>query len=361
MLFKKRKKKKVEEILTSPRLDRRILSNVPDPENIRMMEERRGRLDNQTSKNLATKDIEKFRTFNLRYEANFDVILVKKGQKKKGKIKAKAVDISSTGLLIELNENVDPFELGTEVIARFNIPSGTMPEGFESKVKINATTIRIFEKNEKQMMAIQFEKPLTEYFQKKRWGYSVYTASAFLFVAVLFVMLLRVESIIYFKYNLLLYLYSLIAASFLLTRYLFGAFYRDVPINPNYTPGVSIIIPCFNEEEWISRTILSCINQDYPVDKLEVIVVDDRSTDGTVKEIEKTIEMVHREADRFMTKERLKMHVLPVNGGKREALVQGVDIISNTNGTILSASRYCSANIHSKTTKRGILSKTIRC
>ncbi len=326
MLFKKRKKKKVEEILTSPRLDRRILSNVPDPENIRMMDDRRGSLDNESSKNIASKDIEKFRTFNLRYEANFDVILVKNGQKKKGKIKAKAVDISSTGLLIELNENVDLFELGTEVIARFNIPSGTMPEGFESKVKINATTIRIFEKNDKQMMAIQFEKPLTEYFQRKRWGYSVYTASAFLFVAVLFVMLLRVESIIYFKYNLLLYLYSLIAAAFLLTRYLFGAFYRDVPINPNYTPGVSIIIPCFNEEEWISRTILSCINQDYPVDKLEVIVVDDRSTDGTVKEIEKTIEMLHREADRFMTKERLKMHVLPVNGGKREALVQGVDM-----------------------------------
>lgn len=326
MLFKKRKKKKVEEILTSPRLDRRILSNVPDPENIRMMDDRRGSLDNESSKNIESKDIEKFRTFNLRYEANFDVILVKNGQKKKGKIKAKAVDISSTGLLIELNENVDLFELGTEVIAHFNIPSGTMPEGFESKVKINATTIRIFEKNEKQMMAIQFEKTLTEYFQKKRWGYSVYTASAFLFVAVLFVMLLRVESIIYFKYNLLLYLYSLIAAAFLLTRYLFGAFYRDVPINPNYTPGVSIIIPCFNEEEWISRTILSCINQDYPVDKLEVIVVDDRSTDGTVKEIEKTIEMVHREADRFMTKERLKMHVLPVNGGKREALVQGVDM-----------------------------------
>lgn len=316
----------MEEVLTSPRLDRRILSNVPDPENIRMMEDRRGNLDNQSSKNLSSEDIEKSRTFNLRYEANFDVILVKKRQKKKGKIKAKAVDISSTGLLIELNESVEPFELGAEVIAQFNIPEGAMPEGFESKVKINATTVRIFEQNEKHMMAIQFEKPLTEYFQKKRWGYSVYTASAFLFVAVAFVMLLRVESIIYFKYNLLLYLYSLIAASFLLTRYLFGALYRDVPINPNYTPGVSIIIPCFNEEEWISRTILSCINQDYPVDKLEVIVVDDRSTDGTVKEIEKTIEMIHREADRFMTKERLKMHVLPVNGGKREALVQGVDM-----------------------------------
>lgn len=330
IFFAKRKKKKVEEVLTSPRLDRRILSNVPDPENIRLTNDRRGSSDNQSSKNLVSEDIEKLRTFNLRYEANFDVVLRKKGKNKKENIKAKAVDISSTGLLIELNENIEQFAPGVEVIARFNIPSGTMPEGFDSKVKIDATTIRTFkiqqDNNEKHMMAIQFKKPLTEYFQKKRWGYSVYTASAFLFVAVAFVMLLRVESIIYFKYNLVLYLYSLIAAAFLLTRYLFGALYRDVPINPNFTPGVSIIIPCFNEEEWISRTIISCINQDYPVDKLEVIVVDDRSTDGTVKEIEKTIELVHREAERYLTKERLKMHVLAVNGGKREALVQGVDM-----------------------------------
>ena len=55
MLFKKRKKKKVEEVLTSPRLDRMILSNVPDPENIRMMDDRRGNLENQPSKNITSK------------------------------------------------------------------------------------------------------------------------------------------------------------------------------------------------------------------------------------------------------------------------------------------------------------------
>lgn len=33
-----------------------------------------------------------------------------------------------------------------------------------------------------------------------------------------FILLLRAESIIYFKYNLVLYLYSLIAAAFLITR-----------------------------------------------------------------------------------------------------------------------------------------------
>lgn len=56
-----------------------------------------------------------------------------------------------------------------------------------------------------------------------------------------------------------------------------------MPIDTKYTPGVTIIIPCFNEEEWIQRTILSCINQDYPIDKLEVIVVDDCSNDKSVE------------------------------------------------------------------------------
>ncbi|MNJ79034.1 hypothetical protein D3C77_769330 [compost metagenome] len=63
-----------------------------------------------------------------------------------------------------------------------------------------------------------------------------------MFVAVAVIMLMRVESVIYFKYNLWLYLYSLIAAIFLLSRYLFGAFYRDVPVNPDYTPGVTITL-----------------------------------------------------------------------------------------------------------------------
>ncbi|EFU41784.1 glycosyl transferase family 2 [Paenibacillus vortex V453] len=205
-----------------------------------------------------------------------------------------------------------------------------MPEGFESAVRIDASIVRQFvnktESGDELMLAIEFEKPLTDYFQRKRWGYSVYSASALLFVSVLFIMLMRAESIIYFKYNMVLYLYSIIAALFLLTRYLFGALYRDVPINPGYTPGVSIIIPCFNEADWIKRTILSCINQDYPVEKLEVIVVDDRSTDQSVQQIQDMIELIHSEAERYATRERLTYTVLPVNAGKRAALVKGVEM-----------------------------------
>ena len=44
---------------------------------------------------------------------------------------------------------------------------------------------------------------------------------------------------------------------------------------------VSIIIPCRNEEEFIRRCLDSIIAQDYPQEKLEVIVVEGMSDDGT--------------------------------------------------------------------------------
>lgn len=317
--------------MTVPKTDRRTLSHVPDPENIRGRLDRRGLRD--LGLDIDDNDLEareKLRLLSLRYVADFDVLLIGKKQKRKAGLKARAVDISSTGVLLQIDPAAGKLEAGDRLQVRFQIPQGTMPEGFESSVKIDADVVRTFTRQadgeEKLMAALQFVQPLTDYFQKKRWGYSIYTASGLMFVAVAVIMLMRVESVIYFKYNLWLYLYSLIAAIFLLSRYLFGAFYRDVPVNPDYTPGVTIVIPCFNEAEWIHRTILSCINQDYPIDKLEVIVVDDRSTDNSVEQIQKTIQMVHNEAERYATKERLKMVVLPENGGKRVALVKGVEM-----------------------------------
>ena len=46
-------------------------------------------------------------------------------------------------------------------------------------------------------------------------------------------------------------------------------------------PFISIIIPCRNEEKYIGKCLDSIIAQDYPKDKLEVLVVDGRSEDRT--------------------------------------------------------------------------------
>lgn len=53
---------------------------------------------------------------------------------------------------------------------------------------------------------------------------------------------------------------------------------------------VSIIIACRNEEEFISKCLDSIINSDYPKDKLEILVVDGKSEDGTREIVKKYIE-----------------------------------------------------------------------
>ena len=63
---------------------------------------------------------------------------------------------------------------------------------------------------------------------------------------------------------------------------------------------VSIIIPTFNNEDYISFAIESVLAQTYPKDKFELIIVDDASTDGTGRicdayaEKHKNIKVIHR-------------------------------------------------------------------
>lgn len=51
-------------------------------------------------------------------------------------------------------------------------------------------------------------------------------------------------------------------------------------MDKNY-PVVSIVIPCFNEEKFIGKCLNSMLKQDYPKNKLEILVVDGMSTDKT--------------------------------------------------------------------------------
>ena len=48
-----------------------------------------------------------------------------------------------------------------------------------------------------------------------------------------------------------------------------------------YFPSVSILIPAYNEEKTIAKTIKSVLNLNYPKDKLKIIIINDSSVDKT--------------------------------------------------------------------------------
>ena len=55
------------------------------------------------------------------------------------------------------------------------------------------------------------------------------------------------------------------------------------------SPLVSVLIPAYNEEKTIIKTLKSVYNLDYPQEKIEVIVIDDGSKDNTNEIVKKYI------------------------------------------------------------------------
>jgi cellulose synthase/poly-beta-1,6-N-acetylglucosamine synthase-like glycosyltransferase len=70
--------------------------------------------------------------------------------------------------------------------------------------------------------------------------------------------------------------------------------------NPAYQPTVSILIPAHNEEKVIERILQRMTELTYPKDKMQIIIIDDGSTDNTGKLAEEYsrlngyIEVIHR-------------------------------------------------------------------
>jgi hyaluronan synthase len=126
---------------------------------------------------------------------------------------------------------------------------------------------------------------------------------------------LRWENFGYFWYRPFLNTYSIAVAAFILSRFVVALFYRQ-PLPRGLEPTVSIVITAFNEEDAVLRTIECCKQVDYPREKLEVVIVDDGSTDGTGEELD--------HAKRVWPD--LRVVRFDVNRGKREAMAAGARI-----------------------------------
>lgn len=91
---------------------------------------------------------------------------------------------------------------------------------------------------------------------------------------------------------------------------------------------VSIIVPAYNVEEYISETLLSLINQTYT--NIEIIVVNDGSTDNTLK----AAEIVKDSRIRVVNKPNggassARNYGLSICSGEIITFVDGDDIVSN--------------------------------
>ena len=56
---------------------------------------------------------------------------------------------------------------------------------------------------------------------------------------------------------------------------------ETTPSDETYLPTVAIVVPCWNEAKTLAGTIQSLFALEYPKEKLEIIIVDDGSTDNT--------------------------------------------------------------------------------
>ena len=80
-------------------------------------------------------------------------------------------------------------------------------------------------------------------------------------------------------------------------------------------PHVAIVVPAFNEEAAIAQSLQSLLALDYPAHKLQIVAIDDGSSDGTLRELN----TVAARADG-----RVHVIAFPENRGKRAAMAAGI-------------------------------------
>ncbi|MFA6270133.1 MAG: glycosyltransferase family 2 protein [Candidatus Paceibacterota bacterium] len=82
-------------------------------------------------------------------------------------------------------------------------------------------------------------------------------------------------------------------------------------------PSVSVIVPVWNEETTVLKTIFSLLKMNYPKDKLSIFIVDDGSTDNTWKVVQ-----------RFAKNKQIRLFT-KANGGKHTAVNYALEFVNS--------------------------------
>ncbi|OFW59900.1 MAG: hypothetical protein A2W01_11955 [Candidatus Solincola sediminis] len=115
------------------------------------------------------------------------------------------------------------------------------------------------------------------------------------------------------KNSMLLATYGIIVTGYILSRFLLSYFYEAIPDN-DYEPSVTFVVPAMNEGGAIKKTLEYIYQADYPREKIEVITINDGSTDNTLDKMRE----VKREHPELIVVNWRK------NKGKKRGMAKGV-------------------------------------
>ena len=107
--------------------------------------------------------------------------------------------------------------------------------------------------------------------------------------------------------------YGAVVVTYITSRFVFSLPYKP-PRDAGIEPHVAIVMPAFNEEEVIAHSLRSLLALDYPPEKLELVAVNDGSTDDTLARM---VEVADEEP-------RVRVIDLGQNCGKRVAMAVGM-------------------------------------
>lgn len=201
---------------------------------------------------------------------------------------------SMAGGLLEVDR---PLEVGAWIDLELSMGSASdipLPPALRKKRSVHARVVSevpVAEAQEQSRFAygIAFAVGWKMRFRCRLQGTLPWIAHLLFTAGILNVVYLKSFNLYYFWYEPLINLYSLLISFYILSRFVLSSFYRP-PRDVGHLPSVTVIIACKNEEDSIGRTLDAVYQSDYPRDQMEVIAVNDGSTDGTHDAMERAKE-----------------------------------------------------------------------
>lgn len=121
--------------------------------------------------------------------------------------------------------------------------------------------------------------------------------------------------LIFFAVATSLFIYK--AGFFIYQLYLYFRYKPVTSVTDDELPTVTVIVPAYNEGKQVWATLKSLAKSDYPVEKIQLLALDDGSKDDTWYWMQKAKKQLG---------DRVAIYQQPENKGKRHALYRGFNI-----------------------------------